>query len=112
MMRRMVALQLAPHVGAEQLLPDTVANHGHAREETGDRIHGQFLKRRLGAEKARRPIRLRIESGQAAEQQRTEFGRHQAANPLLARMPEIAPVPGKQLVAGINGRKRCCGELI
>ena len=68
-------------------------------------MHGilaQFQKCLAGAERTRRPIKLRIDSAQQPEDRPANGIRHKIAHRLLAGMKRISAIPGKEFVARIT----------
>ena len=96
-----VALQLAHETRAEQPPAKLGAADRDGGEISVDRIARQLLQGRLGAQRARRPVELRVERAGHPEERTAQAPRHHAAHPLLEAMPAIAPIAGEHLVAAI-----------
>src|SRR5439155_26798309 len=91
----------ARQIRAEQLTAELGSAIRDGREIRFDRIACELLQRRLGAQRARRPVELWVYVTQKTEYRAAQCTRQQRAHPLLEAMPAIAPVAGENLVPAI-----------
>ena len=100
-----VALQFAAEAGTEQLAAHAVVQQRNAVEIRLHRVARQRLERRLGAQHARRPVRLGIEHAERAEQRPAQRQRQPRTQPLFVDVPAVAAIAAKSLVAAVAGQR-------
>ena len=98
---RAVALQPGAEAVAEQLVAHPVRHDRHAVEVALDQVARQRLEGGLGAEHARRPVGLRVQRAQGAEQGLAQAGRQLGAHAVLGHRVAVAAVAGEILVAAV-----------
>src|ERR1700730_8177047 len=104
----------ARQIRAKQPTAEVGSANRERREIRFDRIAGELLQGRLGAERSRRPVELGIKVTKKTEYRTAQDARQQRAHPLLEAMPAIAPVAGENLVPAIPRQSdgdilACCG---